>query len=211
MVTYDSGADGHYVSEADRLAASLLILKPSTKKVGVANGSTSIGAHVTRLPFPTLSPQATQANSFNDFPHSLMSIGKTSDDKTVSIFTRDGVTVHAEQDVLITCQGTPILIGVRNTHGRYRITLLQTHGQWQLCHPSKRAKAALHNANSVYNLPSTEQAIKWLHATCGYPVKSTGIKAIKAGNFHGWPLLTATCLIVSTTNRGDHETDTPTP
>eukprot|EP00804_Cyclotella_cryptica_P025596 CCRYP_002824-RB/>CCRYP_002824-RB protein AED:0.38 eAED:0.38 QI:0/-1/0/1/-1/0/1/0/350 len=29
-----------------------------------------------------------------------------------------------------------------------------------------------------------------MHAVCGYPVKSTWIKAIKAGNFVGWPLLT---------------------
>ena len=30
-----------------------------------------------------------------------------------------------------------------------------------------------------------------MHAVCGYPVKSTWIKAIQAGNFVGWPLLTA--------------------
>jgi hypothetical protein len=29
-----------------------------------------------------------------------------------------------------------------------------------------------------------------MHAVCGYPIKSTWIKAIKAGNFVGWPLLT---------------------
>ena len=28
-----------------------------------------------------------------------------------------------------------------------------------------------------------------MHAVCGYPVKSTGVKAIKAGNFKGWPML----------------------
>jgi hypothetical protein len=32
--------------------------------------------------------------------------------------------------------------------------------------------------------------IKWMHAVCGYPVKSTWLKAIAAGNFIGWPLLT---------------------
>jgi hypothetical protein len=42
----------------------------------------------------------------------------------------------------------------------------------------------------VYDLPSTEQAIRWMHAVCGYPVKSTWLKAVKAGNFVGWPLLT---------------------
>ena len=29
-----------------------------------------------------------------------------------------------------------------------------------------------------------------MHAACGFPVKSTWIKAIEAGNFKGWPLLT---------------------
>jgi hypothetical protein len=45
-------------------------------------------------------------------------------------------------------------------------------------------------ANSVYDLPFTEQAIKWMHAVCGYPVKLTWLKAIKAGNYVGWPMLT---------------------
>jgi hypothetical protein len=35
-----------------------------------------------------------------------------------------------------------------------------------------------------------EQSIKWMHAVCGYPVKSTWLKAIKAGNYIGWPMLT---------------------
>ena len=43
----------------------------------------------------------------------------------------------------------------------------------------------------MYDLPSTEQAIKWMHAVCGYPVKSTWLAAIEAGNYVGWPLLTA--------------------
>ncbi len=28
-----------------------------------------------------------------------------------------------------------------------------------------------------------------MHAICGYPVKSTWLKAIKAGNYVGWPML----------------------
>jgi hypothetical protein len=38
-------------------------------------------------------------------------------------------------------------------------------------------------------LPSTEQAIKWIHAVCGFPVKSTWLKAIKSGNYIGWMLI----------------------
>ncbi len=51
MVTYDSGADGHYISEKDRRKAGLPILRTSTRTVGVANGGTSKAKYVTQLPF----------------------------------------------------------------------------------------------------------------------------------------------------------------
>ena len=47
----------------------------------------------------------------------------------------------------------------------------------------------------MYDLLSTEQAIQWMHAVCGYPVKSTWLKAVKAGNFVRSPLLTAQNVI----------------
>jgi hypothetical protein len=146
--------------------------------------------HVTQLPFDQLSDKARTADTFTDFPNSLMSVGTTSDDGTLSIFDKHGVTVHKEEDVLITCKGMPILIGVRDEQGRYRIPLTQQRGRWQPRQPKKRVTAKLLQANSVYDLPSIEQAIKWMHAVCGFPVKSTWIKAVKAGNFVGWPLLT---------------------
>ena len=131
LITYDSGADGHYLSEKDRISAGLPILRNSTKQVGVANGGSSQAKHVTQLPFQNISSNALQADSFDDFPTSLMSVGKISDAGTVSIFTSDGVTVHNDQDVLITCKGEPILIGVCDEHGRYHIPLHQQQGQWQ--------------------------------------------------------------------------------
>ena len=190
LATLDSGADGHYLSEADRRKANLPILRPSSKRVGVANGGCSTARHVTALPLPQLSPQATRADTFDDFPNSLISVGRLADDNTISIFTKDGVSVHKEQDVLVTCRGDPILIGVRDVHGRYRVPLIQHKGQWQPRAPRKRVIAKLREANNVYDLPSIEQGIRWMHAVCGYPVKSTWLKAVKAGNFVGWPLLT---------------------
>jgi len=119
-----------------------------------------------------------------------MSVGKTADDGTISIFTKDGVTVHEKKDVLITCKRQPLFIGVQDNYGRYSIPLVQCQGQWQPRHPSKKAQHALCQANSVYDLPSAEHAIKWMHAVCGYSVKSTWLRAIKAGNYVGWPMLT---------------------
>jgi hypothetical protein len=156
----------------------------------VANGGVSQAKFVTQLPFKDLSTKANQADTFQDFPSSLMSMGKTADNDTISIFTKNGVTIHKETDVLITCKDKPILIGVRDEQGRYQIPLIQWRGRWQLRGPSKQAQKCLRQANSVYDLPSTEQAIKWVHAVCGYPVKSTWLKAIKAGNYIGRPMLT---------------------
>ena len=125
MVTYDSGADGHYISEKDRKTVSLPILRISAKKVGVAIGSTCKGQYVTALPFPQLSTKAAEANTFNDFPTSLMSVRKTADDGNISIFTKEGVSVYKEEEVLITCKDEAILIRKRDERGRYRIPLVQ--------------------------------------------------------------------------------------
>jgi hypothetical protein len=84
-----------------------------------------------------------------------MSVGKMADDGTVSVFTK-GVNVFKEEDVLITFKGEPILIGVRDSHGRYRIPLMQQRAQWQPQRPSKQEQKALRQANSVYNLPLTK-------------------------------------------------------
>jgi hypothetical protein len=190
MITYDSGADGHYISEKDCCKAGLPIIQKSTRRVGVANGGVSQAKFAMQLPFKALSAQATQADTFQNFSSSLMSVGKTANIGTISIFTKDDVTIHKEIDVLITCKGEPILVGVRNEQGRYQIPLIQQRGQWQPRGPSKQARKCLHPANSIYDLPSTEQAIKWMHAVCGYPVKLTWLKAIKAGNYIRWPMLT---------------------
>jgi hypothetical protein len=157
--------------------------------VGVANGETSQAQQVTQLPFHKLSVGARQADTFQNFPTLLMSVGKTFDNGTISVFTKTGITVFKEENVLITCKGKPILISVRDGRGQYQIPLMQQQGQWQPRGPSKQAQKALRQANSIYDFPSTKQVIKWMHGVCGYTVKSTWLKAIKAGNYVGWPML----------------------
>ena len=129
MITYDSGAYNHYMSEADRIRLQLPILRPSHKHVAVANGGTSEGKYVKLLPFPQLSTTTAEADTFEEFLSSLMGVGKNSDDGNVSIFTDEKVQVYKEADVLITSRGKPILIGKRDERRRYRILLIQTRGQ----------------------------------------------------------------------------------
>ena len=45
-------------------------------------------------------------------------------------------------------------------------------------------------AQNVYEIPSLSKIIRWMHAVCGYPAKSTWLKTIRAGNFAWWPLVT---------------------
>jgi hypothetical protein len=125
MVTYDSGVDRHYISKQDQCKAGLPILGPSTGQVWVANGSTSKAKYVTQIPFCKLSAQLMQADAFQDFPTSLMSTGKTANNGTVSVFTKEGVNVFKEEDILITCKFEPILIGIRDKYGQYQIPLIQ--------------------------------------------------------------------------------------
>ena len=189
-VSYDSAADEHYIKETDRKAFGLPILRKSNKRVQSASKNISSGINVTRLPIPNLPTKATTADTFNNWSSNLLSVGRVAEADTISVFTKRGVKVYKEHDVLITCKGEPILIGKRDAKGQYRIPLVQRKGQWKPRRPSKKAKAQLRQANSVYDLPSTEQAVRWMHAVCGFPVKSTWIKAVKAGNYVGWPMLT---------------------
>ena len=131
MITSDSGADNHYMSESDRIRLKLPIFWPSHKRVSVSNGVMSKGKYVTRLPFSQLSTTKTEADTFEGLPSSLMSVEKTSDDGNVSIFTHEKVHVYKEADVLITCRCKPILIGKRDGRGRCLIPLRQTRGYWQ--------------------------------------------------------------------------------
>ena len=42
---------------------------------------------------------------------------------------------------------------------------------------------------NVYELPSTDQAIKYQHAAAGFPTKATWLKAIRNGNYDTWPMI----------------------
>ncbi len=68
LVTYDSGADRHYISEDHWKKLGPLFLRISARKVGVANADTCKGKYVTALPFSQLSKKATEADTFKDVP-----------------------------------------------------------------------------------------------------------------------------------------------
>ena len=70
-------------------------------------------------------------------------MGRTSDDGNILVFTKDGVSVYNEEDVLITCNNKPILVGKRDERGRYRIPLIHQKVNWQPLVPNKRTRTHL--------------------------------------------------------------------
>jgi hypothetical protein len=47
-----------------------------------------------------------------------------------------------------------------------------------------------HTILNVYELPSIEQTIRYLHAAADFPTKATWLSAIRQGNYNTWPLIT---------------------
>ena len=171
MITYNSGADGHYLSKCNHKTAGLANL---TNALG--NGGTNTTRHVSRLPFQQLSDRAASANTFDNFPSLLMSMGKTSNDGTISIFTKDGITVHKEQDVLITCKGEPLLIGIRNSKGHYCILVMHQRGHWHRANlPKGQDKPSDKQTVSTTYLPSNMLSNGCMPYV-GIPSKPPGLK-----------------------------------
>ena len=49
--------------------------------------------------------------------------------------------------------------------------------------------------NDMYELPNTRQIIQYYHATPGFPMKATWLKAIWAGFYATWPMLTTRAVM----------------
>eukprot|EP00804_Cyclotella_cryptica_P024855 CCRYP_020554-RA/>CCRYP_020554-RA protein AED:0.50 eAED:0.48 QI:0/0/0/1/0/0/2/0/299 len=75
--------------------------------------------------------------------------------------------------------------GHHSTNTCYRVpptTRIHEH----LCASLEREKYTIHN---VYELPSIEQTVRYLHAAAGYPKKNTWLTAIHHAKYSTWPLI----------------------
>ena len=175
----DSGATSHFVRTSDNLPN----MGPSNKIVNLPNGTTIQASHSARLPFNKLTERAREAHVLPDLKaHSLISVPKLADEGYITLFMegQKGVVVYRANDITFTASNEPVLQGCRDISGLWKITTSE-HGN----------DRATHQLNNVYDLPSTEAVIRFLHAAAGFPVKATWITAIKNGQYDTWPNLTA--------------------
>ena len=119
------------------------------------------------------------------FRYILIFVGPLYDADCTVTFTRASVIVRDTR-------GIPVLTRWREHSGPrlWRITL-QPEKENLPKMPNTSHRTTL-EAYSAHELPSVESIIRYFHAAAGYPVRSTWLTAISAGNYLSWPGLTLT-------------------
>ena len=132
---------------------------------------------------------------------SLLSTGELADAKYISIFGEEEVNIYDANNTKITCTRGAVLRGYRDRNaGVYRIPLvenvqnLNTDTVIVNVPPSRLLQQnppSYETINSVYELRSQNEIIRFYHAAAGYPTKATWIDAVNRGYFASWPGLKA--------------------
>lgn len=149
-----------------------------------------------------LQDPAQDVNIVPGMKNTLISASKFANAKYVTVFTKDKVKIYDANTTEIKISEEASLSGWRDweSGGLYCIphlplvsnkntvtTLLTSEDQTKLlaqCRP-ETAQAIY----TVYELPSTKKAIRYLHTAAGFPTKATWLKAIRAGHYASWPVL----------------------
>lgn len=152
--------------------------------VGTATGARQTSSGGCELNLSQLPQECRKGQVMPSFAHNLLGIGKLCDAGCKVLFTEVDFTAFDKNN-------NPILRGWCEQTGAklWRISL-RDEIQLPLSHPTGEETKTTLAAYSAYDLPSVEALVRYFHAAAGFPVKSTWLAAIKAGNYATWPGLT---------------------
>ena len=177
----------------------------------VASGHIKSAMHDTTVPLSLGTHNKASVLADNNLVDSLCGVAPMADAGLISIFHQgnEGFAAYCREDVNITFSAPPPVIeGFCNTNhgskaGMWRVPMQQPrhtarHGYGLAAQAIASADLAnamqtvttsptTETAHNVYNLPSIEQAVHWMHACMGYPAAATWIKACRARNLVGFP------------------------
>jgi hypothetical protein len=114
-----------------------------------------------------------------------MSVKTLADSGYTTIFHpyEQGVTVHGVDDFELTIKNPAVLQGWRKAGGLWTVPIVDK--------PTISAALDItETAMNVYELPSTREVVRFLHAALGFPTKATLLTAIRHGNLVTFPGLT---------------------
>eukprot|EP00804_Cyclotella_cryptica_P024119 CCRYP_007336-RA/>CCRYP_007336-RA protein AED:0.15 eAED:0.19 QI:0/0/0/1/0.33/0.25/4/0/962 len=189
--------------------------KPSTKVFLLPTGGTAQATHISQLMLNVRAP-ANQVDIVPTLTQTLLSGSKFADAGYTAVYDKDEVNFYDSNKIHV--NATSILQGYRCPHaGLWRVPLRQITRNinndtlildspcgtkslnTKYVVPSTEEIRALlassstreqHSILNVYELPSIQQTIRYLHAAAGFPAKTTWMAAIRHGNYNTWPLVT---------------------
>ncbi|KAL7542018.1 hypothetical protein ACHAWF_007069, partial [Thalassiosira exigua] len=146
------------------------------------------------LPITQLRDVAREGDILQGLVHnSLVAAPKLAANGYTTIFNPDGkgVEVYDKQDVVIEAKNAPKLRGWQDESGLWRVPMVDgladdcwTEGQ-KVEHVLPKEQV-----NNLFNLPSTEQRVDYIHACLGFPTKAAMLSATRAGRLLTIPFAT---------------------
>ena len=120
-----------------------------------------------------------------------MSASKFVDANYIKVLIPEEVLIYDENEVKLRASGQAILTGWRcKKSGLWRVPLKSKVKNENVYTMRIKLPDPGRYINNVYETPSTEQYINYLHACTGFQKKATQIKATRLGNYTTWPVLT---------------------
>eukprot|EP00804_Cyclotella_cryptica_P018370 CCRYP_015487-RA/>CCRYP_015487-RA protein AED:0.13 eAED:0.11 QI:0/0/0/1/0/0.5/2/0/1281 len=188
--------DSAATSNFNNSASHLELTGPSQTQVAVADGHVLQATHTARLPMTALNDAARTTTIVPHLAKSLMSVGVLANNGYTTIFHphTKGAEVYAKGTCTINASQPPVLQGWRDNKGLWSVAIQkETTNAERSAARRVRSSMATHpneRANNVFDLPSTQEVIRFLHASLGFPTKQTLLAAIRNKHLTTFPGLT---------------------
>ena len=185
IVDNEAFLDSAATSNFSNTNTNLELTGSSWKQVAVADGHVIHATHTARLPMNTLCDAARTTTIVPQLAKSLVSVGVLADNGYTTIFHphTKGAEVYATDACTITTTQPPVLQACRNDQGLWTILIQKqkTDTAQSVTKQAHTANVTHHSdqASNVYDLPTTQEVIRFLHAALGFPTKPTLLAAIR--------------------------------
>jgi hypothetical protein len=136
-----------------------------------------------------LHPAAREMNIVPGLHSTLISVLKLADAEYTTVFSKAGAAIYDDYTTTISASNPPVLDADRcDRTGLWKLPLDDKIKVTNMNSPTNEA------INAIFDLPSARQTFLWYHASAGFPVKESFIKAVGNGNYATWPKLTVTLI-----------------
>jgi hypothetical protein len=137
-------------------------------------------------------PEASVMNIVPNLHSTLISIPKMADADYIVGFDKKEARIYDAKTTIISASKDPILVAPH----------CQDTGLWKLdldyevlgCKYPDQFIVGADKANTIFNLPNTQQSLLYHHALAGFPPMETFLAAVRAGNYATRPSLTTTLI-----------------